>query len=208
VHSVSELAGRRPAHGDRRADLSDADRHPAFVRQADARQDERLRSGRHRGTGLHAGHHPAVARRRLRLGARPRWSSWSVCNWSRRGCRCGRGPFGGSSSPSSPCSCATQRCWPKPCGPSGPPTRRVHQAIRSQGVGDLSKVAAVVLETDGSLNVIPQAQAGNLSALPFAHGSEHPPVTGPRPVTGVHAASGRHDVTSSTASSRSSRTRR
>lgn len=41
----------------------------------------------------------------------------------------------------------------------------VRQAIRSQGIGDISAVAAVILETDGSFSVIPVAQAGDLSAL-------------------------------------------
>nr|WP_221383138.1 YetF domain-containing protein [Actinoplanes polyasparticus] len=42
----------------------------------------------------------------------------------------------------------------------------VFQAIRSQGIGDLAAVAAVVLETDGTFSVIPQQQAGNRTALP------------------------------------------
>ncbi|MCM4083834.1 DUF421 domain-containing protein [Paractinoplanes hotanensis] len=41
----------------------------------------------------------------------------------------------------------------------------VFQAIRSQGIGDLDAVAAVVLETDGTFSVIPQQQAGNRTAL-------------------------------------------
>jgi uncharacterized membrane protein YcaP (DUF421 family) len=41
----------------------------------------------------------------------------------------------------------------------------IHQAIRSQGVGDLGQVAAVVLETDGTFSVIPQQQAGDRTAL-------------------------------------------
>lgn len=44
----------------------------------------------------------------------------------------------------------------------------IRQSIRSQGIGDLADVAAVVLETDGSFSVIPVAQAGNLSVLPGA----------------------------------------
>lgn len=44
----------------------------------------------------------------------------------------------------------------------------IRQAVRSQGIGDLSDVAAVVLETDGSFSVVPSAQAGSLSALPDA----------------------------------------
>ncbi|WP_328474459.1 DUF421 domain-containing protein [Actinoplanes sp. NBC_00393] len=39
------------------------------------------------------------------------------------------------------------------------------QAVRAQGIGDLSSVAAVVLETDGSFSVIPHQQAGSRSAL-------------------------------------------
>lgn len=41
----------------------------------------------------------------------------------------------------------------------------IHQAVRSSGQGDLSAVAAVVLETDGSLSVVPRSSAGDLSAL-------------------------------------------
>ncbi|GHJ59743.1 DUF421 domain-containing protein [Nocardioides sp. OK12] len=41
----------------------------------------------------------------------------------------------------------------------------VRQAVRGSGVGDLSTVAAVVLESDGSLSVIEHAQAGDRSAL-------------------------------------------
>lgn len=41
----------------------------------------------------------------------------------------------------------------------------VRQAVRAAGVGDLSLVAAVVLETDGSLSVIQQSQMGNGDAL-------------------------------------------
>lgn len=41
----------------------------------------------------------------------------------------------------------------------------VYQAVRSQGIGDLGDVAAVVLETDGSFSVIPRQQAGSRSAL-------------------------------------------
>jgi uncharacterized membrane protein YcaP (DUF421 family) len=46
----------------------------------------------------------------------------------------------------------------------------IHQAIRSQGIGDVRKVAAVVLETDGSFSVVPSAQAGDLSALDAVSG--------------------------------------
>lgn len=41
----------------------------------------------------------------------------------------------------------------------------LRQAVRSSGSGDLSTVAAVVLETDGSLSVIPGDKAGDRSAL-------------------------------------------
>lgn len=41
----------------------------------------------------------------------------------------------------------------------------VRQAVRASGSGDLSSVAAVVLESDGSLSVISSEQAGNRSAL-------------------------------------------
>ena len=41
----------------------------------------------------------------------------------------------------------------------------VLQAVRSTGSGDLSDVAAVVLETNGSISVIPKTKIGNGSAL-------------------------------------------
>ena len=41
----------------------------------------------------------------------------------------------------------------------------LRQAVRASGSGDLSTVAAVVLETDGSLSVVPAGQAGDRSAL-------------------------------------------
>jgi uncharacterized membrane protein YcaP (DUF421 family) len=41
----------------------------------------------------------------------------------------------------------------------------VRQAVRSQGIGGLELVAAVVLETDGSLSVIPATDTGSASAL-------------------------------------------
>jgi uncharacterized membrane protein YcaP (DUF421 family) len=43
----------------------------------------------------------------------------------------------------------------------------LRQAVRATGSGDLSAVAAVVLETDGTLSVIPVEQAGNRSALEY-----------------------------------------
>lgn len=41
----------------------------------------------------------------------------------------------------------------------------VRQAIRGSGVGDVAMVAAVVLESDGSLSVVTREQSGDLSAL-------------------------------------------
>ena len=41
----------------------------------------------------------------------------------------------------------------------------VRQSIRASGHGDLNDVAAVVLETDGTLSVITSSQAGDRSAL-------------------------------------------
>lgn len=41
----------------------------------------------------------------------------------------------------------------------------VAEAVRNEGFGDLSDVAAVVLETDGSMSVISREKAGNRSAL-------------------------------------------
>jgi uncharacterized membrane protein YcaP (DUF421 family) len=41
----------------------------------------------------------------------------------------------------------------------------IRQAVRSQGIGGLTEVAAVVLETDGTFSVIPSSQAGDGSAL-------------------------------------------
>ncbi len=41
----------------------------------------------------------------------------------------------------------------------------VHQAVRMQGIGDLSQVGAVILETNGTMSVIPMSQYGNGSAL-------------------------------------------
>lgn len=44
----------------------------------------------------------------------------------------------------------------------------LHQAVRASGLGDLSLVAAVVLETDGSMSVVGTSGAGDRSALPPA----------------------------------------
>jgi len=41
----------------------------------------------------------------------------------------------------------------------------LRQAVRLSGSGDLSQVAAVVLESDGTLSVITAAKAGDRSAL-------------------------------------------
>lgn len=41
----------------------------------------------------------------------------------------------------------------------------VRQALRSQGVGAVEDVTAVVLETDGTFSVIPRSSAGSRSAL-------------------------------------------
>ena len=43
----------------------------------------------------------------------------------------------------------------------------VMQAIRSTGAGDVSTIAAVVLEANGSFSVIARDHVGNGSALPF-----------------------------------------
>jgi uncharacterized membrane protein YcaP (DUF421 family) len=40
------------------------------------------------------------------------------------------------------------------------------QAVRGTGTGDLASVAAVVLETDGTMSVITSSKAGNRSTLP------------------------------------------
>lgn len=47
----------------------------------------------------------------------------------------------------------------------------IHSAIRAAGFGDLSKVAAVVLETDGSFSVVAAADAGDRSALHSIRGT-------------------------------------
>jgi uncharacterized membrane protein YcaP (DUF421 family) len=50
----------------------------------------------------------------------------------------------------------------------------LRQAIRASGSGDLSSVAAVELETDGSMSVISTQEAGNRSALEGVAGAtEH-----------------------------------
>ncbi|WP_149359520.1 DUF421 domain-containing protein [Lolliginicoccus suaedae] len=46
----------------------------------------------------------------------------------------------------------------------------VRQAVRSTGLGDLADVAAVVLETDGSLSVIPASSRGGGTSLSDVRG--------------------------------------
>lgn len=41
----------------------------------------------------------------------------------------------------------------------------VHQAIRMEGIGDISQVRAVVLETNGTLSVLTESQYGDGSAM-------------------------------------------
>lgn len=53
----------------------------------------------------------------------------------------------------------------------------VLEAVRATGSGDLSDIAAVVLETNGTISVIPKSKLGNGSALEGVHNapkSEHP----------------------------------
>lgn len=47
----------------------------------------------------------------------------------------------------------------------------LRQAVRASGSGDLSAVAAIVLETDGTLSVIAAEKAGNRSALEGVRGT-------------------------------------
>lgn len=51
----------------------------------------------------------------------------------------------------------------------------VYQAVRAQGIGDLGRVAAVIMETDGSFSVIPREQAGDLTALLDVDRTDAPP---------------------------------
>ncbi len=55
----------------------------------------------------------------------------------------------------------------------------VLQAVRSQGLGGLDRVSAVVLETDGSFSVIPTTQAGDHTAL--SNVDDGTPTGDPRP---------------------------
>jgi uncharacterized membrane protein YcaP (DUF421 family) len=48
----------------------------------------------------------------------------------------------------------------------------IRQAARSSGTGDLSSIGAVVLESDGSLSVIPDSKLGNRSSLRGVSGFE------------------------------------
>jgi uncharacterized membrane protein YcaP (DUF421 family) len=48
----------------------------------------------------------------------------------------------------------------------------VRQAVRGTGTGDLSAIAAVVLETNGKLSVIPSSKIGNGSALDGVAGAD------------------------------------
>ncbi len=50
----------------------------------------------------------------------------------------------------------------------------VRQAVRMQGIGDISRVGAVVLETNGTLSVIPTGQYGNGSAMDEVRGVATP----------------------------------
>jgi uncharacterized membrane protein YcaP (DUF421 family) len=56
----------------------------------------------------------------------------------------------------------------------------VHQAVRCSGVGDLGMVAAVTLETDGSLSVITTQQFGDGSALRDVAGASEPSAASPQ----------------------------
>lgn len=49
----------------------------------------------------------------------------------------------------------------------------VLQAVRMQGNGDLSQIAAIVLETNGKLSIIPAGKYGNGSALGDVVGPAH-----------------------------------
>lgn len=50
----------------------------------------------------------------------------------------------------------------------------VLQAVRATGSGDLTDVAAVVLESNGTISVIPNSKLGNGSALHGIHGTPRP----------------------------------
>ncbi len=55
--------------------------------------------------------------------------------------------------------------FPGPAAAERVTREEILAAVRASGVGDLDKVAAVVLETDGSLTVISVAKEGDRSAL-------------------------------------------
>lgn len=56
----------------------------------------------------------------------------------------------------------------------------VLQAVRMSGLGDIEAVAAVVLETDGSLSVISREQHRTGSAVSDVRGHQTPPPAGPQ----------------------------
>lgn len=60
----------------------------------------------------------------------------------------------------------------------------VRQAVRSSGVGGLDQVAAVVLESDGTLSVVTRSQCGDGSALHGVSGWPDPRPQEPGPTTG------------------------
>ena len=47
----------------------------------------------------------------------------------------------------------------------------IRQAVRASGSGDLSSIAAVVLESDGSMSVIPGSEVGDGSSLRGVRGA-------------------------------------
>jgi len=55
----------------------------------------------------------------------------------------------------------------------------LRQAVRSTGLGGLDQVAAVVLESDGTLSVIPTSRIGDGSALADLHGWPQAPSSRP-----------------------------
>ncbi|GAB3120566.1 DUF421 domain-containing protein [Streptomyces calidiresistens] len=61
------------------------------------------------------------------------------------------------------------------------PSDEVRQAIRSQGIGAVEDVAAVVLETDGTFSVIPRSSAGAGTSFAPVRGADSTPTTGDDP---------------------------
>lgn len=58
----------------------------------------------------------------------------------------------------------------------GPTVRELRQAVRSAGLGGFDQVAAVILESDGTLSVIATSKMGDGSALVGIQGwPERPP---------------------------------